>query len=286
MSKLLLAAAVLLLSTNAVVLSGVAYNRAGEPFVSIDLTERELTITQSYRRTDENSGTAVSLQWQVPGADGEPPARRYARLGSPAWLDEAKLSGLGFDLTALKNDNEHYRRKGRLLTREVVLVLEYNGDAYRQALSSAQDKVSRFREKLAKSPDDEDRAKKLEHYEKWLTRLKVSQTRLYVVDAGFDKQALAEKYADGNKYLFMRGDIGLRWNDGAVTGQIRRVHVRQVHVPLPYSKQLAELAQGRRFNAHNKDPIPPRYRVRINIGKRLEPWIAAVAPIAGENQGE
>ena len=45
MGKLLLAAAVLLLSTNAVVLSGVAYNRAGEPFVSIDLTERELTIT-------------------------------------------------------------------------------------------------------------------------------------------------------------------------------------------------------------------------------------------------
>ena len=81
----------------------------------------------------------------------------------------------------------------------------------------------------------------------------------------------------------MRGDIGPGWDDDAVTGRIQRLYVQQVHVPLPYSKQLAELTQGRRFNAYNEDPIPPRYRVRLNIGKRLEPWIAAVAD---GNQGQ
>ena len=63
MRKLMLSAVLLLLVTNIVVLSGVAYNRAGEPVVSLELTERELTMVQSYRRTDENSGTALLLQW-------------------------------------------------------------------------------------------------------------------------------------------------------------------------------------------------------------------------------
>ena len=82
MRKLLLSAVVLLLLTNVVVLAGVAYNRAGEPVVSLELTERELTLVRSYRRTDENSGTALSLQWQVSG-DGEPLATLYAGGSSP-----------------------------------------------------------------------------------------------------------------------------------------------------------------------------------------------------------
>ena len=279
MRKLLLAAVLLLLFTNAVVLSGVAYNRAGEPLVSIDLTERELTIVQSYSGTDENSGTALSLQWQVLGAD-EPPEYRYARGGAPEWLDEAKLSELGFNPAELKSDKEQYLHKWRSLAREVVFVLEYNGEAYQQSLLSAEHKVSQLRERVAASPDDEELARKLKQREKWLRRLQVAQTRLYAVDAGFEPQALAEKYADPNKYLFVRGDIGLRWNDDAVTGQIRRLYVQQVHVALPYSQQLANLTKGQRFNTYNAEPIPPRYQVRLNIGKRLEPWIASVSPIA------
>ena len=276
MRKLMLSAVLLLLLTNIVVLSGVAYNRAGEPVVSLELTERELTMVQSYRRTDENSGTALSLRWQVSGDDGR----------SPEWLDEAKLSALGFDLAALKRDKERDRHRWRSLAREVVIVLEYDAEAYQQALLLADRQVSQRREKLAESPGDEKLANKLKQAEERLTRLKLSQTRLYAVDAGLEQQALAEKYADSDKYLFVRGDIGPRWDDDVVTGRIQRLTVQQVHVPLPYSKQLAELTQGRRFNAYNKDPILPRYRVRLNFGKRLEPWVAAVVPVADGHQGQ
>ena len=285
MRKLLLSAVVLLLLTNVVVLAGVAYNRAGEPVVSLELTERELTLVQSYRRTDENSGTALSLQWQVSG-DGEPSNYRYARYRSPEWLDEAKLSALGFDLAALKRDKERDRRRWRSLAREVVIVLEYDAEAYQQALLLADRQVSQRREKLAESPGDEKLAKKLRQAEERLARLKLSQTRLYAVDAGLEQQALAEKYADSDKYLFVRGDIGPGWDGDVVTGRIQRLYIQQVHVPLPYSKQLAELTQGRRFNPYSKDPIPPRYRVRLNFGKRLEPWVAAVEPIADGDQGQ
>jgi len=285
MRNLLLAAVLLLLVTNAVVLSGVAYNRTGEPVGNIDLTERELTIVQSYRSTGENSGTALSLQWQVPGGD-EPPAYLYARGGSPEWLDAAKLSELGFTPAQLKSDREEYLHKWRSLTREVVLVLEYNGEAYRQALLLSEQKVRQAREKLADAPDDKELANKLQQYEKSLTRLKVSQTRLYVIDAGVDLQALAERYADSNQYLFVRGDIDLGWSDDAVTGRIERVYVQQVHVPLPYSQQLAGLTNGKSFYTYNAEPIPPRYQVQLNIGNRLEPWIAAVSSIRDGSPGQ
>jgi len=285
MRNLVFAAVLLLLVTNAVVLSGVAYNRGGEPVGSIDLTERELTIVQTYSSADENSGTALSLRWQVPGGD-EPPAYRYARGGSPEWLDAAKLSELGFTPAQLKCDREQYLHKWRSLTREVVLVLEYNGEAYRQALLSAEKKVNQLRESLGESAADDKLAKKLEQYEKSLTRLKVAQTRLYVVDAGVDEQALAEKYAGGKQYLLLRGDIGLGWNDDAVTGRIERVYVQEVHVPLPYSQQLASLTKGKRFYTYNAEPVPPRYQVQLDIGNRLEPWIASVSPIAGSDQGQ
>ena len=284
MRKLMLSAVLLLLITNIVVLSGVAYNRAGEPVVSLELTERELTMVQSYRRKDENSGTALSLQWQVSGGV-ELPEFLYAGGSSPEWLDEAKLSALGFDLAALKRDKEQDRHRWRSLARDVVIVLEYDAEAYQQALLLADHQVSQLREKLAKSPGDENLADKLKQSEERLTRLKLSQTRLYAVDAGLEQQALAEKYADSDKYLFVRGDIRPRWDDDAVTGRIQRLTIQRVHVPLAYSQQLAELTKGQRFNAYDADPIPPRYQVRLNIGKRLEPWIAAVVPIGEGNQG-
>jgi hypothetical protein len=59
MRKLLIAAVVLLLLANVVVLTGVAYNRSGEPLFSIELTERELPLMQSIGYEEENSGTTL-----------------------------------------------------------------------------------------------------------------------------------------------------------------------------------------------------------------------------------
>jgi hypothetical protein len=276
--RLVFAAVLLLVATNVVVLSGVAYNRAGGPPATIELTERELTLEQSSGALEENSGAALSLHWQAPGAD-EPPAYLYAASRSPDWLDEAKLFELGVDTEYWQSERQGYSVRSALFSKEVVLVLEYNGAAYRRALSLAEQEVARLREKVAQTPDDEDRVAKLERYEKWLQQLQVSQTRLYAVDAGLDREALAGQYPDGDRYLLVRGQIGLSRKDGVVTGRIRQMYVQRVHVPLPYSQQLPELVKGRNFRLYGKQPIAPRYRVRINSGRRLEPWVVSVSAI-------
>ena len=112
-------------------------------------------------------------------------------------------------------------------------------------------------------------------YENKLTELKVSRTRLYVIDAGLDKNMLMQRYANKKDYLLARGEIGLRWNQGVVSGRIRQWYIKQVHVPLPLSEKLVSLADGQTYSAYN-NLTPPSYKVKLNIGKRLEPWIEFV----------
>lgn len=276
MSKLTIASVLLLLLTNVVVLSGVAYNRAGDPLVSIGLTERELPVKQFRAGKDEDSGTALSLRWQIPYA--KVPPYLYTNPSSPAWLDAAKLAELGFDLSKLKSKKENWYRWPSETT-DAVLVLEYQGDAYQHALAMTEHKVNQLSEKVESVPGDKKHSNKLKKYEEQLTRMKVSQTRLYMIDAGLDVQALAKKYSEKNKYLFVRGEIGVRWINDRIVGHVRRLYIDQLHVPLPYSQQLAVLTKGEGYNNRGAQPIPPRYQVQLKVGKRLEPWIESVGQL-------
>ncbi|MCK4704057.1 MAG: DUF4824 family protein [Gammaproteobacteria bacterium] len=275
MRKLILACISLLLLTNVVVLAGVAYNRSAEPLVSIELTERELPIWQSYNSTDENSGTSLTLEWQLFDPD-EDPNYLSNTYGTPIWLDDKKLTALGFDLEELKSDKDRYQYNTSQLSTEVVVVLEYQGESYHKLLALAESKAERLRKSAADSPDDDDQLKELNNFENKLSRLKTSQSRLYAVDAGLDKQALIQKYADQNKYLFARGEIGLSWNDDDIEGRIRQLYIPQIHVPLPFSNMLSGFTPGDRYNSYNSEITPPRYKVQLNIGQRLEPWIVSV----------
>ena len=274
MRKLILACVLLLLLTNIVVLAGVAYNRWGEPVQILELTERELPISQSASSKEENSGTTLSLQWQILDPEIDAVSEYLSsRYGTPTWLDDEKLTELGFDMKKFKSESDKYRHRTSHLATEVVLVLEYQGESYDKALALAKDKEDRLRQRLADKPDDDVRVTALNDYQGQLTRFKVSQTRLYAVDAGLDEQALIEKYAGKNNYLLTRGEIGLDWHEGQVSGRIRQIYIRRVHVPLPLSEQLITWTNGETYLTHKNNFIPPRYRVRLNIGKRLEPWI-------------
>ena len=275
MRKLILASVSLLLLTNVVVLAGVAYNRSGDPLVSIKLTERELPVWQSYRSTDENSGTALSVKWLIfsPNKDPKYFSRTYT---TPTWLDDKKLTALGFDIKELKSNIKKYQYRTSHLSTEAVVVLEYQGEAYHKTLALAESKAERLRKRVADFPDDEEELDKLNDFEEKLSRLKISQSRLYAVDAGLDKQALMQKYADQNKYLFARGEIGLQWTKDDIEGRIRQLYIQKIHASLPFSNILSGLTSGEAYNSYSAVPVPPRYKVRLNIGKRLEPWIASV----------
>lgn len=274
--KLLIASVLLLLLTNAVVLAGVAWNRSGEPITAMELSERELPVARNYyRMDDENSGTALNLKWKVFDEDD---TSRYSHVnyGRPGWLDNSKLSELGFDLAVLSQDK--YRDRLYNTSADVIVVLEYQGDTYHQDIEQAKARVKQLGEEFASFPEDEDISKQLDWARERLEELRVNQTRLYAIDAGLDAAQLMQRYTDSDKYLFVPGQVGLSFNsdDDEIVGHLSQLLIRQIHVPLPYSRLLAKLNISDKEYSYISPPVPPRYQVTVNVGKRLEPWLSAI----------
>ena len=276
MRKLTIISVLFLLLINVIALAGIAYNRSGTPLSSIELTERELPVRYSYSENSENSGLSLILAWQTLDTYGDR-AYQFRRYGSPAWLDHKKVPALGFDMQKLSRDTEPGSINVYNKTRVATLVLEYQGESYRKALELAEDRVAALKKNVAKDSADVELSNRLRLQEKELARDKISESRLFVIDAGLDTQALMKKYPDRSKYLFMQGKIGLSWNNGVIVGGIRGLLIGDVHVPLPLSTRLSGLSTGSRYYHYDKNPVPPRYRVRLNIGKRFEPWVISVA---------
>jgi len=125
---LLLAAAVVIVS-NALVLFGVARNRAGAPLETIQLTQRELPKGFSEK---EDTGVSLRFNWNrdVPG--------RY-RYSGFSWLDQAKLESIGFNTAAALRDPKH-----QPLPRPAFVVFEYNGPAWEQWVQAREQEFSQF----------------------------------------------------------------------------------------------------------------------------------------------
>jgi hypothetical protein len=72
----------LVIVANLAALSGVWFNRTGQPDAVVTLTERELPLMP---RGDDDSGVALKLTWR-------------SEDGGDSWLDRDKLDELGFDI--------------------------------------------------------------------------------------------------------------------------------------------------------------------------------------------
>jgi hypothetical protein len=122
-----LAAAGVVLLTNAVALLEVAHNRRGGPVETIRLTERELPVNY---RENEDSGVSVRLQGGAPYP---------VTVDNYAWLDRAKLQSLGFDPDRALRDP-----KRQPLPRLAFIVFEYDGPAWERWLKAAQESKPRL----------------------------------------------------------------------------------------------------------------------------------------------
>jgi hypothetical protein len=278
MRKLTIISVLFLLLINVIALTGIAYNRSGKPLTSIELTERELPVRYSYSKSNENSGLSLVLAWQTLGSYGDR-AYQFTHYDSPSWLNNKKLTALGFDMEKINRTTKRDSSSVYNKTRVATLVLEYQGESYRKALEQAAARVAALKKKVAKDPADVKLSNRLRLQEKELARDKISESRLFVIDAGLDTQALMKKYPDQSKYLFMQGKIGLSWDQGIIVGRIRGLLIGDVHVPLPLSNQLSSLSAGDRYDRYGKKPVPPRYQVQLKIGKRFEPWLTSVTPL-------
>jgi hypothetical protein len=113
----LLAAAALVVVSNASALLGVARNRAST-LQTIDLTERELTLGY---QGEENSGIDLRLQTNY----------TFGVYGSNMnWLDAAKLQELGFPAAVASRDASR-----DWLARPVYVALEYDGPAWQSLVA-------------------------------------------------------------------------------------------------------------------------------------------------------
>lgn len=266
-SRTLMAGSALILLVNAVALSGAAYNRSGEPESRLRLTQRELQHSQ-WARMKDNSGITLTLNWRVAREDA---AQQIdfglgyydGGWGTPAWLDQAKMSELGFDVAGMSGSDLQAKK---MQSREVLLVLELDGQAWRQALQRASAYAEQTKALLATNPEFDEFKQKAKTAEENYQREAQTNSRLFVVDAGLDLPKLRAAYPDRARYAIVHGlirpQVRKEKNAMRITGNISELFAGHINVPLDY-RQVFETAAP--------------YEVTVAFGKRLEPWVVAAS---------
>jgi hypothetical protein len=239
----------------------------------LSLTERELRPPYVWTGRKENSGLALRLQWRV--LQGDRPNAGLSRMapdggGSPAWLDESKMASLGFDMTRSPerwsaNGSSAYQRQ---LPREIFVVLELDGPAYRMALDRAATAAKESETKNERG-DGKKAADEL------LDRETRQSSRLFAVDAGLDRGALRSKFGDRSKYAIVRGQIRPTWlrpEGSSAAGIITGLSAATVNVPLEMRSVLEGVAPDSYLAPNGVDR---HFKARVAFGQRLEPWLVS-----------
>jgi len=258
---------VVLLVVNLYVLYRVASNRSGKPEALVKLTERELELP--LRINKENSGLYLLLDWRVINDSGN-----FGHF-SPVWLNEKKLGELGFSAS-----NKKFNRLET--TKEVFIVLENNGEHYRQVIEKAEKELLKEKSLFEEDREDKKLLARKEAAEKHLKYERLNASRLFVIDAGLNPDKLRKKYADRTRYIITRG---LVWpsNNAAPgsrkpTGVIGMSNAERIHVPLEHRKVLDAIMAQNKSDIHDQF-APPRYEVELAYGSRFEPWIVSVTSL-------
>jgi hypothetical protein len=274
----LVAGTVLILVTNAVALLGVAYNR-GEAESTLTLTQRELHLPYSWGFKNENSGIALELQWRTLAEEREDInglGRGYSGFGSaPDWLDKAKLTALGFDVSKPEDTPQGRIHYDKLLSKEVLLVLELDGPAYRTALERMQQHGQKEAALLDANPGKKEFEERAKNAKRTLYQEERINSRLFVIDAGLDAAGLRASYPDRHRYAIVRGQIQPRLVEikrkPKLTAYISSVSITRVNVPALHRRIFEPLLESARTNQY--DAVVTPYQVSVAFGKRLEPWI-------------
>ena len=225
-------------------------NRSGEPEAVLDLTERELRLPA---READNSSLALGLVFErrrhgpVTGS-GQP------EIEGPGWFDCAKLQAIGFDCRTPVSP-EQARRYRAQLSRTTYAALEYEGDAWQAQMRDARE------------PDA------------------ALDTHLVAIDVDNDPAALRRRHPDRRRVAIVEALASLRYvaNPGQppfVMGRVIAVAPAAINVPREWRASL-EAFQAEQAPGVWPPPLrEPRYRVTVKWGRRLEPWIAGVQPLA------
>lgn len=268
----MIAGIALILVTNLVALLGVTYNHSGMPDSTLKLSQRELDIPYRWGLSKDNSGIALRLQWRFPGS-----LNQYQQYddNDPGWLDKAKLASLGFNVSMPIDTDSSRTTYQKQLSKPVFLVMEFDGPAYQQSIE------------LAKKKDADDSKKKEADDKKRKQPTALSQelnvnSRLFVVDAGLDREMLRVKYPDTRHYSIVHGQIQPKVTNNKekqplMTGYIKDVSAQDINVPFEFRDVFEPIQKkNQRYGAAENDKAPP-FEATVAFGRRLEPWIVAAS---------
>jgi len=277
----LIAGAALIVLSNAVALIGVAYNRSDDPDSALALTQRELQIPYRSWRLRENSGIDLRLLWRMHEEEigDEIDAGNWytGGGGAAAWLNKAKLAELGFDVSQTEDSQQARRRYEKQLPKEVLVVLELNGAAYRDAVERARRHAEREAALRAANPDKKEFEQRSKDARNRLDREQRQYSRLFAVDASLNASALRSKYPDRSHYAIARGQIRPIVSSSGrslrLSGYISGLSVDEINVPLEFRSVFERGLPDSATGVAN----PVRFDATVAFGKRFEPWITAAA---------
>jgi hypothetical protein len=274
------AGAALILATNALALLGIAQNRSGTPESWLVLSERELWPERSTWAEDENSGVALQLDWKVAFSESEELDRGYGRRrhDPTSWLNAEKLSELGFDVSKPLDAEGEQAFSDRQLPRDVILVLEFDGPAQQAALERARRDAQRAADEYAADSADKELKRRAEWARERLNEQEHIDTRLYVIDAGLDREALRARHPDRTRVALLRGQVRTepvgRGSERRLRGYVESLSIESIHVDLSHRAAIAPLL-------HESKPSgkPSEWDAAITLafGQRLEPWITGLS---------
>jgi hypothetical protein len=282
MRRGLLVALAVTVAVNLGVLVGVARNRAGTPDAALLLDERELVLERAPR---ENS--VVALRWNLqsdhwPGID--------APAFAPPWLDRGKLEALGFDCSVRPGDPGAQAFYSGALPRRAVVAFELGGERWREALAAwqrhAAEDVSRLLAARTLSPEVEPA------YRAAVATAPERFSRLVPVDVDVDPETLRARYPDATRYLLLAAVVRVRHEPGrqggggpSVRGHVVQVFPERLIVGREVRGPLGTIGPTPVVAPHLPLPgaiariaHPPRYEVRLTVGRLLQPWVVEVRP--------
>lgn len=265
-----------ILLTNAVALGGVLWNRSGEAESTLKLTQRELN-RQTWGFDRENSGIMLNLVWQTLPREIGHLSDWNLRGDAPPWLDRARMAELGFDVEAIENPADG--RRDRQLSKEVLLVLELDGPAYREFLERARRQAADEAGKADAAPDKADLQRTLKNVQDRLKRDENESSRLFVVDAGLDLAALRARYPNRAQYAIVRGRVSpwqhaLGKHTVVAAGHVQSVLISSLNVPFAFRSRFEALDID--AMKHSRSSSAP-FEATVAYGQRLEPWIVGLA---------
>lgn len=270
----------LLVATNIIVLAGVASNRSGEPDTRITLSERELQLP--YRVHEDNSGLTLRLTWRSL-TDSEDAGYSYWR--SPHWLNEEKLRELGFEIDDSFRQREKQGFYKERIPKEVYIVLENNGEPYREAVRRTETLLEKAETLYNLQKEDKKRQEAFKIASERLLQERKTKSRLFAIDAGLDPGILRKKYEDRARFIITKGLVKAEYDYNqkrkTISGYISKLTSESIHVPLQH-RSVLDSVLARNISKMNEFQ-EPRYEVELAYGGRLEPWVVTVRPLEGQS---